>query len=69
MGLEKQDKLMAHKKKQAKKQDNLDELKPGQMTMKIQLIMGKPDAELEESDLEELMNYASKRMQKKKGGK
>ena len=60
---------MAHKKKQAKKQDNLDELKPGQMTMKIQHIMGQPDAELEESDLEELMNYASKRMQKKKGGK
>ena len=60
---------MAHKKKQAKKQDNLDELKPGRMTMNIQLIMGKPDAELEEDDLKKLMNYASKRMQKKKGDK
>jgi len=43
--------------------------KPGHMGIHIQLIMEKPDAELEESDVEELMKHASKNHQRKKYGK
>ena len=44
-------------------------LKPGHMTLKIQIIMEKPDSELEEGDIEELMKHASKNHQRKKFGK
>jgi hypothetical protein len=44
-------------------------LKPGHMTLKIQIIMEKPDSELEEGDVEELMKHASKNHQRKKFGK
>jgi hypothetical protein len=39
------------------------------MTLKIQIIMEKPDSELEEGDVEELMKHASKDHQRKKFGK
>ena len=44
-------------------------MKPGHMTLKIQIIMEKPDAELEEGDVEELMKHASKDHQSRKFGK
>ena len=44
-------------------------LKPGHMTLKIQIIMEKPDSELEEGDIEELMKHASKNHQRKKFAK
>ena len=43
--------------------------KPGHMAIHIQLIMEKPDAELEEGDVEDLMQHASKNHQRKKFGK